>query len=80
MSKADYNSSQFDTRSGYILFFFLPLIQEGQLSVTGERYVQQMMVNRLGDLNLPRKSVVRLTDCPDMTIYAYLGRKTTTKQ
>ena len=26
----------FDTRSGHILSFFLPLIQEGQLSVTGE--------------------------------------------
>ena len=27
----------FDTRSGHILSFLLPLIQEGQLSVTGER-------------------------------------------
>ena len=26
----------FDTRSGHILLFLLPLIQEGQLSVTGE--------------------------------------------
>ena len=26
----------FDTESGYILSFLLPLIQEGQLSVTGE--------------------------------------------
>ena len=26
----------FDTRSGHILSFLLPLIQEGQLSVTGE--------------------------------------------
>ena len=26
----------FDTRSGHILPFVLPLIQEGQLSVTGE--------------------------------------------
>ena len=25
-----------DTRSGHILFFLLPLIQEGQLSVTGK--------------------------------------------
>ena len=28
---------RFDTRSGHILSFPLPLIQEGQLSVTGER-------------------------------------------
>ena len=26
----------FDTQSGHILSFLLPLIQEGQLSVTGE--------------------------------------------
>ena len=26
----------FDTRSGYILLFLFPVIQEGQLSVTGE--------------------------------------------
>ena len=26
----------FDTRSGHILSFLLPLVQEGQLSVTGE--------------------------------------------
>ena len=26
----------FDTRSGHILSFLLPLIQEGQVSVTGE--------------------------------------------
>ena len=28
--------SRFDTRSGNILSFLLPLFQEGQLSVTGE--------------------------------------------
>ena len=27
----------FDTRPGHILSFLLPLIQEGQLSITGER-------------------------------------------
>ena len=27
---------EFDTQSGHILLFLLPLIQEGQLSVTGE--------------------------------------------
>ena len=30
------NDVYFDTRSGNILSFLLPLIQEGQLSVTGE--------------------------------------------
>ena len=65
----------FDTRSGHILSFFLPLIQEGQLSVTDE-----VLINRLGGLSLPRKSVVRLTDRPDMTLDVYRGRKTTIQQ
>ena len=37
-----------------------------------------VLVNRLGGLSLPRKSVVRLTDRPDMTLDVYRGRKTTT--
>ena len=39
--------------------FSLPLIQEGQLSVTGER-MGTLLVNCLG--GLPRNSVARLTD------------------
>ena len=38
------------------------------------------MVNRLGGLSLPRKSVVRLTDRPNMTLDVYSGRKTTIQQ
>ena len=41
------------------------------------KYVHKVLVNRLGGLSLPRKSVVRLTDCPDMTLDVYRGRKTT---
>ena len=37
----------------------------------------EVLVSRLGGLSLPRKSVVRLTDRPDMTIDVYRGRKTT---
>ena len=33
----------------------------------GRKYVHDVLVNRLGGLSLPRKSVVRLTDRPDMT-------------
>ena len=33
-----------------------------------------------GGLSLPRKSVVRLTDRPDMTLDVYRGRKTTKQQ
>ena len=43
-------------------------------------YVHEVLVNRLGGLSLPRKSVVRLTDRPDMTLDVYSGRKTTTQQ
>ena len=35
---------------------------------------------RLGGLSLPRKSVVRLIDRPDMTLDVYRGRKTTNQQ
>ena len=41
------------------------------------KYVHEVLVNRLGGLSLPRKSVVRLTDRPDMTLDVYCGRKTT---
>ena len=44
------------------------------------KYVHEVPVNRLGGLNLPRTSVVSLTDLPDMTIAVYRGRKTTTQQ
>ena len=42
--------------------------------------MHEVLVNRLGGLNLPRKSVVRSTDRPDMTLGVYLGRKTTIQQ
>ena len=43
-------------------------------------YVHEVLINRLGGLSLPRKSVVRLTDRPDMTLDVYRGRKTTMQQ
>ena len=42
--------------------------------------MHKVLVNRLGGLSLPRKSVVRLTDRPDVTLDVYRGRKTTTQQ
>ena len=44
------------------------------------KYVQEVLVNRLGGVSLPRKSVVRLTDRPDMTLDVYRRRKTTKQQ
>ena len=42
--------------------------------------MHEVLVNRLGGLSLPRKSVVRLTDRPDMPLDVYRGRKTTIQQ
>ena len=42
--------------------------------------MHEVLVNRLGGLSLPRKSVVRLTDRPDMTLDVCRGRKTTIQQ
>ena len=44
------------------------------------KYVHEVLVNRLGGLSLPSKSVVRLTDRPDMTLDVNCGRRTTTQQ
>ena len=41
--------------------------------------MHEILVISLGGLSLPRKSVVRLTDRPDMTLVVYRGRKTTTQ-
>ena len=42
--------------------------------------MHEVLVNRLGGLSLPRKSVVRLTDSPDMILDVYHGCKTTMQQ
>ena len=42
--------------------------------------MHEVLANRLGGLSLPRKSVVRLTDRPDMTLDVYRERKTTMQQ
>ena len=42
--------------------------------------MHEVLLNRLGGLSLPRKSVLRLTDRPDMNSDVYRGRKTATRQ
>ena len=44
------------------------------------KYVHEVLVIRLGGLSLPRKSVLRLTDRPDMNLDIYHGRKTAIQQ
>ena len=46
----------------------------------GLKEEHEVLVNHLGGLSLPRKSVVRLTDRPDMTLDVHRGRKTATQQ
>ena len=70
----------FDTQSGNILSFLLPLLSRRAVVSYWRKYVHEVLVNRLGGLSLPRKSVVRLTDRPDMTLDVYRGRKTTMQQ
>ena len=54
---------RFDTRSGHIFSFLLSLIQEGHISYW-RKYVDLVLVNRLGGLSMP----VMLIDRPEMTI------------
>ena len=42
-----------------------------------QKNVHEVLIYRLGGLSLPRQSVVRLTERPDMTLDVYHGRKTT---
>ena len=42
--------------------------------------MHKVLLNRLGVLSLPRKSVVRLSDRPNMTLDVYRGRETTNQQ
>ena len=60
--------------------FLLPLFSRRAVVSYWRKYVPEILVNRLGGLSLPRKSVIRLTDCPDMTLDVYRGRKTTMQQ
>ena len=63
---------------GLATYFVSPSAFSRRADVSyGRKYVHEVLINRLGGLSLPRKSVVRLTDRPDMTLDVYRGRKTT---
>ena len=61
----------------YFRFFFR---SRGAVVSYWRKYVHEALVNHLGGLSLSRKSVVRLTDRPDMNLDVYRGHKTTTQQ
>ena len=56
----------------------LPLIQEGQLSVSGERMCT-ILVNRLEDQACPVNVWLGKLTALDMTLLGWLGRKTSTQ-
>ena len=63
---------------GLATYFFSPSAFSRRAVVSyWRKYVHEVLVNHLGGLSLPRKSVVRLTDHPDMTLDVYRGCKTT---
>ena len=63
---------------GLAIYFFSPSADSrGTVVSYRQKYVHEVLVNCLGGLSLPRKSVVRLTDRPDMTLDVNPGRKTT---
>ena len=49
----------------YYHFFFR---SRGPVVSYWRKYVHEVLVNHLGGLSLPRKSVIRLTDRPDMNL------------
>ena len=84
LSDCGVRGTRFDTQSGLVLswqlimkshsYFSLPLIQEGQLSLTGESTGHLVLgIHLIEDLNLPRNSVFRLSDWSDVTIAVYHG-------
>ena len=69
----------------YHFYFLSPSLWETaryglKYCLKGPLSPKQPTNNRLGGLRLPRKIVVRLPDCPDMTLDVYRGRKTTIRQ
>ena len=70
IASPDYPLNQLDTRSGSPSAFSRRAVVS-----YWRKYVHEVLVNRFGGLSLPRKSVARLTDRPDMTLDVYRGRK-----
>ena len=59
--------------------FSFRFFKKGSCQLLAKVCARSILVNRLGGLSLPNKSVVRLNDRPDMTLGVYRGRKTTNK-
>ena len=70
------------TRSTVWLHTFISPSADSRWAVVSnwQKYKHEVLVNRLGGLSLPRKSVVRLTDRLDMTLDVYRGHKKNKQQ
>ena len=76
-----WSSSKTDSVIVQVKYFVSPSAVSRRAVVSyWRKYVHEVLVNRLGGLSMPRKSVVRLTDRPNMTLNVYRGRKTTIQQ
>ena len=60
------------TYSLYVKYFYGSADSKGAVVSYWCKYVHEVLVNGLGGLSLPRKSVVKLTD---KTLDVYCGRK-----
>ena len=63
---------------GPATYFLLPADSRRAVVGNWRKYVHLVLVNLFGGLSLPRKSVVRISDRPDMTLAVYRGRNLTT--
>ena len=59
---------------------FLPADSRSTVVSYLKKYVHEVLVNGLGGLSMPWKSVIMLTDIPDLTIAVYGGCKAIQKQ
>ena len=72
----------FDTLSSHRALTFVSPSTDTRRAVISywQKKVHLVLVHHLGGQSLPRNSLVRLTDRPDMTIGVYHGRKPTKRQ
>ena len=70
----------FDTHAGHILSFLQSADSRREVVSYWQKFAHEVLFNCLRGLSLPRKSVVELTDQPDMSIVVYCRRKTTQQQ
>ena len=77
LSDSRARGPQFNTWSCHNTFISPATNQRRAVVSYWQKCVHKVLVNHLWGLSLPRKSVVKSTDLPDMTLAVYRGCKTT---